>query len=77
MMKSGERKLIDLQIQVVLDGDVLAMPVYNQRGCLLLNKGASITQQNKERLKRHGVKKIYVAERDESIFQNAYEKQLH
>jgi hypothetical protein len=73
MIKNEERKLIDLQIQVVLNGDILAMPVYNQQGCLLLNKGANITQQNKERLKKHGVKKIYVAERDEPIFQ----KQLH
>ncbi len=59
-MENGCR-LINLQIEVVLvDQDVLARPVYNQRGCLLLNKGATISRENKRQLSNHGVKEVFV-----------------
>ncbi len=62
MLEKSEEgnKLINLQIQVVLDGDVLAMPVYNRQGCLLLSKGATISRENKSQLSNHGVKKVFV-----------------
>ncbi len=62
MLEKSEEgnKLINLQIQVVLDGDVLALPVYNRQGCLLLSKGATISEQNRSQLRNHGVNQVVV-----------------
>lgn len=67
-MKENERKERLINSNVVLAGhDIIAEPVYNQQGCLLLNRGASITRKNRTQLRGHGINQVYVTSREGKV----------